>query len=102
MRLHQRAGIIGALGLAVAGAHALADEPAPAAGRYQLATRHDMVAEFLFMIDTATGHVWQLRAIPARTPDGSPGIIERWFPIEASEAPMPAVSLPPPPPSRLP
>lgn len=103
MRLRQFAGVIAACGSVLACAHAWAEEPVPAAaGRYQLAIRHDPVAETLFMIDTASGNVWQLRAVPARAPDGSPGMVERWFPIEVSEASMPAVPFPPPPPSRLP
>jgi hypothetical protein len=68
------------------------DEGPP--GRYQLAVRQGAVGETLFMIDTATGHTWRLQSVPAPTVNGSPGVVERWFPIEMDNQPVPPEPIP--------
>jgi hypothetical protein len=57
--------------------------------RYQLAVRQGVAGDTLFMIDTATGHTWRLQSVPAQTASGAPGTVERWFPIEVDNQPMP-------------
>jgi hypothetical protein len=73
---------------------AKSDEGLP--GRYQLAVRQGAVGETLYMIDTATGHTWRLQGVPAPTVNGSPGMVERWFPIEMDNQPMPPETVAPP------
>ena len=84
-----------ALVLAPVSTHAAgSDYGSPA--RYQLTTRQGDAGDTLFMIDTATGHTWRLQSVPAPTASGSPGTVERWFPIEMDSEPMPPEPVPAP------
>ena len=83
------------LALISASASARADDPA-AVGRYQLSVRHDMLGDTLFMVDSVTGHTWQLRQVPVPLPDGSTGSVERWFPLDVADSPAPPESAPQP------
>jgi hypothetical protein len=77
-----------ALGLVAAVANAEAD------GRYQLVTRQGVAEQTLFMLDTVTGDTWELTWVKVPTPDGKPGTVERWLPIEKGNAPLPPQPLP--------
>jgi hypothetical protein len=57
-------------------------------GRYQIVVRNDMLGQTLFMIDSSTGHTWRLTTVPQPTPEGSPGEVDRWLPLEMGDKPL--------------
>lgn len=64
------------------------------AGRYQLTVGPGAFGDTVFMIDTATGRTWQLKAVDTPMPNGSPGVVNRWFPIEKDDNPLPTEPIP--------
>jgi len=57
--------------------------------RYQLTVGPGAFGDTVLMIDTATGRTWQLKAVDTPMPNGSPGVVNRWFPIERDDNPLP-------------